>query len=98
MIRIIKFFAFELLLNTRGAGKMGNSLGLKFDFSKPDIMQRIGPKTRQRLAEIYETKPEYFLPTPTNGNDVEWYAASEDRGEARFIAERIAKEVGEPVD
>lgn len=59
----------------------------------------IGPKTRARLAEIFETTPDVFEPSPrADGSNIEaWNRGAEDRSDARMILERIAEEVGEPI-
>lgn len=59
----------------------------------------IGPKTRARLAEIFETTPDVFEPAPkADGSNIEaWNRGAEDRSDARMILDRIAKEVGEPI-
>lgn len=59
----------------------------------------IGQKTRERLAEIYETTPDVFeaAPREDGSNIVAWNRGAEDRSEAIMILDRIAEEVGEPI-
>ncbi|MPM50395.1 hypothetical protein SDC9_97134 [bioreactor metagenome] len=71
----------------------------KFKFDMRNKYLLIGPKTRARLAEIFETTPDVFEPAPKpDGSNIEvWNRGAEDRSDARMMLDRIAKEVGEPI-
>jgi len=72
---------------------------MAYKWDMRDKYMLLGPKTRDRLAEIYETTPDVFEAKPrSDGSNVEvWHRGAEDRAEARMILDRIAKEVGEPI-